>query len=156
MANEAYFSDDFTTLDLETDEATPVSTPVAGIQGVTIEGNFTIEQLYTADSTKIEAQKQSEASVNVTIEWSKWDPVVAQEWLDGSTSDATATSLADTTDPQKYSLSATFTSTEGTTYDITVTGITFETMPLVDASRGEFIQWSLEGTGEDITSVTTA
>lgn len=147
---DAYWLDDFTTLDLETDEGTPTSTPVAGIQNVEIVANFSIEKLYTADSTKIDAQKQHEAAINVNIGYSKWDSVVVEQWLGGG-GGTTANSLTDTSDPQKYQLSGTFDSVDDTTtIDVTVTGITFESMPIFSASRGEYVQWDLEGTGEDI------
>lgn len=153
MANEVYFSDDFTTLDL-TEGDGDTATPVAGIQNVEIVPSVSIEQLYTSDSIKIEAQKQHEASVSVSIGYSKWDPEVAKQWLDGGGGN-TANSLTDTSDPQKFKIDSDFTSNAGTTLNITVTGITFEEMPLVSASRGEYIQWDLEGTGEDITDLST-
>lgn len=156
MANNAYFSDDFTTLDLETDEATPTSTPVAGIQSIEIIPSVSIEQLYTGDSIKIDAQKQHEFSVDVSIGYSKWDPVVAEQWLGGG-GGTSANSMTDTTDPQKYTLTADFDAIDdASTLTISVSGITFEEMPLVSASRGEYIQWDLEGTGEDITDASTA
>jgi hypothetical protein len=34
-----------------------------------------------------------------------------------------------------------------------VTGITFEEMPIIAVSRGEFIQWDLSGVGEDLTNL---
>lgn len=148
MAN-AYWLDDFATLDLETGGGD--STPVAGIQEVAIEAEYgTLERLYTADSTKVEAQKQAEVSVPVEIGYSKFDPAFVEEWLGGDGS--TANSLSDTSDPQEYELTGEFVSEDGSQQlNITVTGITFESIPLLAASRGEFVQWDLSGTGTDIT-----
>lgn len=148
---DAYFSDDFTTLDLSTPGGA-TATPVAGIQNVEIVPSVSIEELYTMESIKIDAQKQHEASVSVSIGYSKWDPEVAQQWLGGS--GASGTSLSDTTDPQKYELSATFKQVDGADeLNITIEGITFEEMPLIAASRGEYVQWDLEGAGEDVTTL---
>jgi hypothetical protein len=151
--NDIFWLDDYTTLDLST-PGDGTATPVAGIQNVEIVPNVSMERLYTADSIKIEAQKQHEAAVNVTIGYSKWDSTVAEQWLGGG-GDTSANSLTDTSDPQKYELSGTFESQNGDrTMDVTVTGITFEEMPLMAASRGEYVQWDLEGTGEDISDLT--
>lgn len=156
MANTAYYLDDFGTLDLETTEATPTSTPVAGIQNVAIIPSVSINRLYTADSIKIDAQKQHEFQVQVTIGYSKWDPVVAEQWLGGG-GGTTANSMTDTNDPQKYQIDGTFSDVDGSnTLSVTVTGITFESMPIIDAARGEYVQWDLEGVGEDLTDATVA
>lgn len=155
MSN-AYFFDDVTALTLETDQATPTATPVAGIQNITIVPSVSIEQLYTGDSIKIDAQKQHEFSVDVNIGFSKWDVSVAEQWLGGG-GGTSANSMTDTSDPQKYAFSADFPSVGGgTTFSVKVTGLTFESMPLLDASRGEFVQWDLEGTAEDLTDASTA
>lgn len=155
MAN-AYFSDDIGTLTLETDDSTPTGTPVAGIQNVEISADVSIESLYTGDSIKTESKKQHEAQVSVSIGYSKFDATVVNEWLDGDTQ-AGATAFADTTDPEKYQLTGTFTAVGGgTTATIEIGGITFESMPLISASRGEFVQWDLEGVGEDVTNFTVA
>lgn len=157
MANKSYFLDGFSTLDLETDEATPTSTPVAGIQDVTIVPNFSIERLYTADSVVVEEQKRHEFSVDVQIGFSKWDNTLAEQWLGGG-GGSSSTSLTDTSDTQKFAINtADFVSADGnTTLSINITGITFEEMPLVDAARGEYLQWDLQGTGTDIADASTS
>lgn len=153
MPNDAYWLDDFSTLDLQTEDQSQSDTPVAGIQNVELVPNVSIEQLYTADSIKIESQKQHEAAVDVNIGWSKWDSEVVEQWLGGAGS--SANSLTNTGDPQKYQIVGTFESVSGDrTLDVTVEGITFEEMPIIAASRGEFVQWDLDGTGEDVTDLT--
>lgn len=151
MAEDVYYFDDFTTLDLQDSSGTTV--PIAGIQGITVTPSVSIERLYTADTGKIEAQKQHEYSVDVSIEYARWDQdaQVVQQWLGGG-GDTTATSWTDTTDPQKFQISATWDSENADrTLDFTVTGITFEEMPLIDGSMGEYLSRDLSGTGEDIT-----
>jgi hypothetical protein len=156
VASEAYWFDD-ATLTLETAESTPTDIPIAGLQEVEIIPSFSIEQLYTGDTVKIEEQKQHEFTVDVTIGFSKWDPTFAEQWLGGG-GGASAQSLTDTSDPQKFSIN-TFDPVSvggGTTINIQVDGITFEEMPLFSASRGEYVQWDLSGTGEDISDYSTA
>jgi len=146
---DAFFSDD-ATLTLETSGTTSV--PIAGIQDIEIVPSVSIERLYTGDSIKIDSQQQHEFEVAVDIGFSKWDLSLAEEWLGGP--DTTATSMTDTTDPQKYKITSTFTEVNnGATYDLEVTGITFEEMPIIAVSRGEFIQWDLSGVGEDLTNL---
>jgi len=145
----AFFSDD-ATLTLETAGGTTV--PIAGIQDIEVVPSVSIERLYTGDSIKIDSQQQHEFEVAVDIGFSKWDLTLADEWIGGRTS--TATSMLDSTDPQKYKITSTFTEVNnGTTYNFEVTGITFEEMPIIAVSRGEFIQWDLSGVGEDLTNL---
>jgi formyltetrahydrofolate synthetase len=147
---DAFFSDDATLL-LQTND-TSADIPIAGIQDIEIVPSVSIEQLYTGDSIKIDEQQQHEFEVSVDIGFSKWDLTLASEWLGGNLT--TSTSMADNTDPQKYSVTSSFTEVNaGAEYEITVTGITFEEMPIIAVSRGEFIQWDLSGTGEDITDL---
>jgi len=154
MAEDAYFFDGFTTLDL-TEADGDTTTPVAGIQGVTIIPSVSMEMLYTGDSTKIQEQQQHELEVEVGIEYAKWDQdaSVVKQWLGGS-GGTTATSFTDTNDPQKFEVAFAIDSVGGDrTLDATVTGITFEEMPVIDASNGEYLSRDLSGTGEDITDV---
>ena len=153
---DAYWFDD-ATLVLETDEETPTEIPVAGLQEVAITPSVSIEQLYTGDSIKIDSQKQHEFEVGVTIGFSKWDSTFAEQWLAGA-GGSSANSMTDTSDPQKFALNTFDPVSVGgdTTINIQVTGVTFEEMPLFDSSRGEYNQWDLEGTGEDIEDYSTA
>jgi hypothetical protein len=149
---DAWFFDSFTTLDLSTDGG-ETTTPVAGIQGVTITPNVSIEQLYTGDSIKIEEQQQHEFAVDTSIEYAKWaeDASVVKQWLGGDGS--SGTSMTDTNDPQKFQIDATWDSVGGDrTLDATVTGITMEELPIIDGSNGEYLSRELSGTGEDITN----
>jgi len=155
MSSDAWVLDDFTTLNLQTDGGT--DTPIAGIQELTIIPTVSMEQLYTGDSIKIEEQFQHEFEVNVEVGYSLWDPIVARQWLGGS-GGTEAGSMTDTTQPQKYTLEGTFDSvggdrTLGDTDPVSVSGITFPEMPIKDVSRGEYEQYDLSGTGEDISNV---
>lgn len=148
---ETYRLQDYSTLDL-TEEDSSTATAVAGVQNVSIEPNVSIEHLYTADSLKVADRLQHEFQVNVEIGYAFFDGDVVSYWLDGS-GGSTATSMTDTSDPQTYQLAGNFVSADGNNQiDVTVTGITFESMPMLDAANGEFAQWDLEGTGEDISN----
>ena len=147
MSAEAYWLDD-ASLDVETEEGTSVA--IAGLQGVQITPSVSIERLYTADSIKIEAQKQQEFSVDVSIDYQKYDEEMVQQWLGGP--GASGTSMADTSDPQDFEVTGTFDSVGGDVQlTVTVSNVTFEEFPIVQASRGEFVENTLNGVGEDIT-----
>ena len=147
--SHAYYADD-ATLDLETD-AGGENIPIAGLQEIDITAGVDIVTLFTANSVKPEAKKQQEFEPTVEIGFSKFDPDLVKEWLGGD--GASATAMEDTSDPAMFTINAEFVSTGGDeTFEATVTGITFDEMPLVSASRGEFIQWDLSGTGMDITN----
>jgi hypothetical protein len=146
---DAFFSDD-ATLTLKTSSGTDV--PIAGIQDIEVVPSVSIERLYTGDSIKIDSQQQHEFEVAVDIGFSKWDLDLAKEWLGGD--GTSTTTLTDTTDPQKYKITSEFTEVnDGSTYKLEVTGITFEEMPIIAVSRGEFIQWDLSGIGEDVNTL---
>jgi len=146
---DAFFSDD-ATLTLKTSSGTDV--PIAGIQDIEVVPSVSIERLYTGDSIKIDSQQQHEFEVAVDIGFSKWDLDLAKEWLGGD--GTSATTLTDTTDPLKYKITSEFTEVnDGSTYKLEVTGITFEEMPIIAVSRGEFIQWDLSGIGEDVNTL---
>jgi hypothetical protein len=149
MAAEAYWADT-ATLSLETGSATSV--PVAGLQGLIVVPSVSIEKLYTGDSIKIDQQQQHEFMVQVDIDISKWDLELYQQWLGGE--GASSPSMADTSDPEKFTATGDFESVGGTNaYTWEVSGITFEEMPLLDFSRGEFIEKNLSGEGEDLVDV---
>ena len=150
MPTDAYWLDDLSNATLTTDAgAGSDPTLVAGVQSIAISGEVSIERLFTADSINIEEQKQHEFQVPVEIGASLWDYEFVREWLGGSGS--AADTMADDSDPQKFTFSATEDSTGGDrTVDITVTGITFPTMPVLDSSRGEYVEWSPSGTGETL------
>lgn len=139
---------DFATLDV-VEEDTEESTPVAGLQDVSIVPQEQIEILYTADSTKIADRFSHEKQVAVDIGFSFWDGEIAEEWLGGA--GQSAGTWEDTSDPQLFELTGDFRSRDGSqAMTFTIPGITFEEMPLLDASRGEYAQWDLTGIGEDV------
>jgi len=145
-----YWLNDFNTLTLQTVSGT--TDTVAGIRGVTLEAEFsTFEHLYTADSTKRVNTKQAQANVPISIEFAFFDGTFVEEWLGGD--GGTSTSLSDTSDPELFELTGNFRNDDGTKQiDVTVTDITFENIPLFDASMDEFVVWGLDGEGADISN----
>jgi len=128
---------------------------VAGVQSVAISGETTVERLFTVDSITVEAQKQHETTVDIEVGASLWDSTFVKQWLGGG-GGTTNTSIEDTSDLQKFKLEVVTDSVAGgTTVTITVDNITFESMPVLDASRGEYVEWNPSGTGTTL-SVTTA
>lgn len=149
MANHPFVLDDYATLEVDTAGGSmSTDTPVAGVQGVTIVPNVSIERLYTADSIKVEAQQQFEFQVDVSIEYALWEDqsVFLNEWMGGKGS--SATSMTDTTNPEEFKLTSTFESVETSQQlDVTVEGITFEEFPIIDTEMGEFVSRDLSGVG---------
>ena len=149
--DQIYILDDYATLDL-VEEDSDSATPVAGIQDVTIEASQSIETLYTADSAKVSDKFGHEHVVNVEIGYSFFDGEVVAQYLGGD-GGTTATSWEDSSDLQHYELTGTFEARDGSQQiEVTITGITFESMPIMDAARGEYAQWDLSGEGIDITN----
>lgn len=152
--DQIYRLQDYATLDL-VEEDTDEPTPVAGLQDVEVVAAVSIETLYTADSIKPADKLQNEAVVNVEIGYSYFDPDVVNEWLGGE--GQSATSWEDDSSPQTYELTGEFMSSDGSQQmSFTVEGITFEEMPLISASQGEFAQWDLSGEGMDISNFEVA
>lgn len=148
--SDLFHANDYGTLTMNNEAGS--ETVVAGIKGVTVTPAAEDSQFYTADSNKIVDQIHYEHSVNVEIEFAFWDGDFAAEWLGGSGS--TATSWTDTTDPELFQL-ATYTHPsrdDSNEITLTVSNITFPEIPLIDMSEGEYVTWSLSGTGEDVTN----
>ena len=149
---DSFWLNDFNTLTLETSGGS--TDLVAGIRGVTLEAEYqTFERLYTADSTVAVTDKQAQFNVPVSIEYAFFDPTFAEEWLGGD--GTSSTSQTDTSDPQEYKLTGDFRNRDGSKkIEVTVTGITFENIPLFDASMDEYVVWGLEGNGKDVSNFT--
>jgi len=148
-------TDNYWLNDYETLELTPSggsTDTVAGINSVALEAEYgTLEELYTADSTKRANVKQAQAGVPVSVEHMFFDGSFVEEWLGGEGS--TATSLSDTSDPALFDLTGNFRNDDGTKQiDVEITDIYFENIPMFDASMDEFVAWGLEGRGADITN----
>lgn len=146
---------DKTTLDLtETDSDTSLA--IAAITEVSITPSVSIEHLYTADSIKAVDRMQHSFQGDITIGHARFDGDIAKQWLAGS-GGSTATSITDTSDPQTFEVAGTFESADGANQiDVTVTDITFESMPVFDGSMDDWYTRNLEGTFEDITNYDVA
>lgn len=153
MAGKVYWGDSMTLSTTETEGGTAIT--IAKLQNVEIIPTFNVfQRLYSADSVKMASQKQGEFRVQVNVGYSEWDVELAQQWLGGS--GASSTGLTDTSDPQKFTMVGEIAPADGTATNTSakVTGVTFEQLPLFSANRSEFVEWNLEGVGEDIVDVT--
>jgi len=150
MAAEAYHLQDFTTLEMS---ANGTTVPVAGIRGVTLTANVEKDNLFTADSTTRDTGKQREFTVDVSIEYAKFDAELAKEWLGGD--GVSGTAWGDNSDPQQFELSFNIDATDPAnddTLEVTVGEIEFDEMPLFDGSYDDFAMWDLSGTGYALTN----
>ena len=150
MATEAYHLQDFTTLSLDTDD-TATAVPVAGIRGVTVTFNVSIDELFTADSTTVDSLKQRELKADVEIEYAKFDPVLVKEWLGGAGTSASA--WGDNSDPQEFKFKLVIPSEGTDELTLEVSRLVFEEMPAFDASNDDFAEWGLSGTAYAIDNV---
>lgn len=153
MAPEVYFSDD-ATLSVA-DSADASLDVIAELKGVTIELTSDLVKLFSGDSTTRSAIKKREVEVPVDIEVAAFDPAFAQAWMAGD-STTTSTSYVDSTDVAEFNLTATITTVGGgTTWDVEVEKVAFESIPIVPVSEGEFMAWNFSGDGETISNLDT-
>jgi hypothetical protein len=147
---DTWFVNDYEMLELT--PAGNTTDVVAGIRGVTLEAEFqTLEEMYTADSTKRVTVKQAQAGVPVSVEFAFFDGSFVEQWLGGES--GTATSLSDTSDPALFELSGDFRNDDGSQkIDVEITDIYFENIPMFDGSMDEFATWGLDGSGADVTN----
>jgi hypothetical protein len=143
MSNEAYHLHDFQTLTLDTDD-TDTATPVAGIRGVTVTPNISLDELYTADDTEVEELKQREFKADVEIEYAKFSPEIVKEWLGGA--GASATQWGNNSDPQEFSFEFVIDSEGTDQLTVELGRLVFEEMPIFDGSNDDFAEWGLSGT----------
>lgn len=125
------------------------SVPIAGIREVTITPAYETTKLYTMDSTFRGSVKQYEHNVNVEITYAKFSLELAQEWLGGEGS--TATASQDTADPTLFDIEDVSPSADGGFERTTsVTDVVFPEFPVIDGSYGEYEEWGLTGSGKQI------
>jgi len=125
------------------------SVPIAGIREVTITPAYEHTELYTIDSTFREDVKRYEHNVNVEITYANFSLELAQEWLGGEGS--TATASQDTDDPALFQIEDVHQSADGGfERTVSVTDVVIPEFPVVDASYGEFEEYGLTGSGKKL------
>ena len=126
--------------------------PIAGIREVTITPAYEHTELYTMDSSFRESVKRYEHNVNVEITYAKFSVELAQEWLGGE--GATATGSQDDSDPTLFAIEDVTPSADGGFERTTaVADVVFPEFTMVDGSYGEYEEWSLSGSGREITQL---
>jgi len=124
----------------------------AGVREVTITPAYEHSELYTIDSSFRDSVKRYEHNVNVEITYAKFSLQFAQEWLGGPGS--TATASQDDSDPMKFNLNNVTPSADGGFERTTaVADIVFPELPLDSASYGEYEEYSLTGSGREVTNL---
>jgi len=151
---DAYSLQNYNTLDIETDDGTAV--PIAGVTDATITPTVELEKLFSADSIKRASALQHSFEVPIELTINQWNVTIAREWLGGGDGGESGT-MADTSNPQRFSMTAEFDSEGGerTLGPLTVERIVFEEMPIFDGSMQEYNTWEYSGDGADIVDVDT-
>lgn len=137
---------------LSVQNSSDTSVPIAGIREVTITPAYETTELYTMDSTLRDTVKQYEHNVNVEITYAKFSMDLAQEWLGGEGS--TATASQDTSDPTLFMIEDVAPSADGG-FERTaaVDNVVFPEFPVIDGSYGEFEEYGLTGSGRQLSQV---
>jgi len=124
----------------------------AGVREVSLTAAYEHTNLYTFDSTFRDAVKRYEHDVNVEITYAKFSLEFAQEWLGGP--GATATASQDDSDPMKFNLERVSPSSDGGFERTTVVeDVVFPELPLDQANYGEFEEYSLTGSGRQVSQL---
>ena len=124
----------------------------AGVREVSLTAAYEHTNLYTFDSTFRDAVKRYEHDVNVEITYAKFSMEFAQEWFGGP--GATATASQDDSDPMKFNLERVSPSSDGGFERTTVVeDVVFPELPLDQANYGEFEEYSLTGSGRQISQL---
>lgn len=135
-----------------TDPADDSEILFAGVRDVTITPAYEHAELYTIDSTFREEVKRYEHNVNVEITYAKFSLEFAQEWLGGP--GATATASQDDADPMKFDLeNITPSASGGFERTTAVADVVFPELPLDSATYGEYEEYSLTGSGRQVTNL---
>lgn len=152
MAAENYFADSMTAT-VETEDSTPVSIPVGSLKEVTIMVEAEHVELTSADTILREAVAKRDLSISVTAGVAAFDSTIVQEWLGGSGS--AAGSPTDDNTVATFTLTGSITSQNGTNIEAVVEGLYFPSLPVMEASEGEWIQHNYEGDARTITITET-
>jgi len=124
----------------------------AGVREISLTASYEHTNLYTFDSNFRDAVKRYEHDVNVEITYAKFSIEFAQEWFGGE--GATATASQDDSDPMKFNLERVTPSGDGGFERTTVVeDVVFPELPLDQANYGEFEEYSLTGSGRQVSQL---
>lgn len=125
---------------------------VAGYREASITPSYEHNEFYTMDSSFRDTAKRYEHNVAVEITYAKFSIEFAQEWLGGE--GATATASQDDSDPMKFNIERVTPSADGTFERTTaVADVIFPEFPLDEANYGEYEEYSLSGSGRQVTNL---
>ena len=145
MPAEAYHIQNKTALNWNIDGT---EYPVAGVSDVTVTLNQSIVELYTGDSVTREDKYAEEKTVEADITVRKWDHELIEAILD-------AESINDSSEVPDTTLEGTFESAQSDReVTIELVGGSTEEWPIFDLSLGDYGEWPLSMTFDDINTFT--
>ncbi|MDX1744982.1 MAG: hypothetical protein R3324_03515 [Halobacteriales archaeon] len=148
MAAENFFGDSMT-LSVDTTDGTPVSVPVGSLQQVQITVSADHVELTSADTILREDVAKRNLNVGIIAGVAAFDMTIVEEWLGGD--NASSSSPTDDNTVATFTLVGTITSPGGTTHTATVDEVYFPSLPVMNATAGQWVQHNIEGDGQTIT-----
>lgn len=147
MAAENYFGDTMTAT-IETNDASPVSVPVASLKQVMVRLDGEHVELDSADTIFREDVAKTSLRVHVIVGFAAFDTTLIKEWMGGD--GAAASSPTDDNSVAKFDITGSVTSSDGTTITATIEDVHFPQVPVFDANESQWIQHNIEGDGRTI------
>ena len=139
--SEAFHIQNATTLSWDIDGT---EYPVAGISDATVTLSQNVVELYTGDSTTREDKYAEEKTPEADVTVRKWDHEIITQVLDGG-------SIDDTSEIPDISIDGTFeAATSDRTVSLKLVGGSTEEWPIFDLSLGDYGEWQLSLTFDDI------
>lgn len=126
--------------------------PVGKAQSVEIRIEVEETEYFSSESTLREAVRHSEKVPVITFTVGSWDVNFHRQYLSGGTDDNAATSIQDTTVPQKFDITGGITPVDDGTqeWQVTVEGATMSSFPFFSAERNEFVGNEYKARGDDL------
>jgi hypothetical protein len=148
MPEENWFGDSMT-VTIDTEDSTPVNIPVGSLKQVQVTVSADHVELTSADTILREDVAKRNLNVSVLAGVAAFDSTMVKEWLGGDGS--SATSPADDNTVATFEVAGAITSPGGTTLTATVEGVYFPSLPVIDATEGQWVTHNLDGDGKTVT-----
>lgn len=136
---------------------------VGWLQNVEVTVEYEESEMTSCGTIKIQDRRKHVVRVKVKAEVKRMDiPLLADiltpsgTYYNGTT--GTVTAIEDTNVQSLFDVVAAVTSTDATAKALTatVTNVVFNTLPLIIATKDDYVGWELEGIGDDVKLVATA
>ena len=142
------------TITYQTDGGTNID--VGHLQNVEIRATGEQTDLFAADSIKRQDVFRHSMKVSVKAEVKSIDHDLLFDILSptkANVSSQTLSSIEDVSQMAYFDVIATLEDTAGKTITITVRNVVFKDLPILVGTMGEWVSWTLEGEGNDVTIV---